>query len=160
MNAQTTTPATAAEKRLLTQRIYIKGSTFDSPETPEIFKATIEPKIDMQAQTNYKELEPKIYEAVLTIKLIAKHEEKVVWTIELHQAGIFTIEGIAGEELKQVLNGHCMNIVYPYACEAISGIVVRSGFPPIYLTPINFEVLHFEQQKRQKEKASVEQIVV
>jgi len=141
-----------------TQRIYVKGSSFESPLTPKIFTESLTPKIDMQIQTNYSEIENHLYEAVLSLTLTNQaeekenkqnKEEKTIWRLELHQAGVFTLEGFTEEQLRQTLYGFCMNLLYPYACEAISGMIVRSGFQPVYLTPMNFEILYREQLRRQ-----------
>lgn len=147
--------ATTTEQRnvFATQRIYVKKSFFESPLTPKVFKEVdLKPKVEMQVNTNYTEVEPKVYEAVLTLNLTNQADTTVLWRVELEQAGIFSIEGFTEEQLKLALHGFCMNILYPYACEAISGLVIRSGFQPVYLTPMNFEVLYREQLKRQTQK--------
>jgi preprotein translocase subunit SecB len=135
------------------QRIYIKGSSFDAPLLPKIFKENLTPKIDMQVQTHYSEIEPTVYEAVLTLDLTNKAEEKILWQIKLQQAGIFTLEGIPKEQIEPALYGYCMNLLYPYACEAVSNMAVRSGFVPVYLIPMNFEALYQEQKRQQAEAA-------
>jgi preprotein translocase subunit SecB len=47
-----------------------------------------------------------------------------------------------------VLGIACPNILFPYVREVISDIVVRGGFPPVMLSPVNFEALY--QQQRQQ----------
>jgi preprotein translocase subunit SecB len=42
----------------------------------------------------------------------------------------------------------CPNILYPYLREVVSDVVVRAGFAPVILTPINFDAL-YQQQKQQ-----------
>lgn len=155
MSANLNTEQQGSEQKnvFTTQRIYVKKSSFDSPLTPAIFKETPVPKVEMQAHTNYVAVEPNVYEATLTLNLTNQADEKILWRLELHQAGIFTIDGFSEEQLKQVLHGFCMNVLYPYACEAVSAMVVRSGFQPVYLTPMNFEVLYREQLRRQTNEA-------
>jgi preprotein translocase subunit SecB len=156
-----TTEAKQAEQKsnFATQRIYIKSSSIEAPLLPHIYKETVTPKIDMKVETNYTEIEPKIYEAVLTLDITNKAEktdtsdERVLWQIKLQQAGIFTIDGFPNEQLEPALYGFCMNILYPYACEAVSGMTVKSGFAPAYLIPMNFEALYHEQKRRQEEEA-------
>jgi preprotein translocase subunit SecB len=43
--------------------------------------------------------------------------------------------------------------LFPYAREAVSDLVVRAGFQPVLLNPINFEAL-FAQQKQQQAEAA------
>mgnify|MGYP003465588460 len=44
----------------------------------------------------------------------------------------------------------CPTILFPYAREAVSDLVGRAGFPPLYLTPVNFEALYAQQLQEQK----------
>ena len=121
-------------------------------EDTALSKAFIEsrpvPKIDMQVHVNHETKPDSTIEAVLTLQLVAKHEEKVLWRLQLQEAGLFSLDGFAPDMIQPVINGFCMNMIYPYACEAISEIVVRGGFEPVYLAPMNFELLYQEQQKK------------
>ncbi|OIQ86093.1 protein-export protein SecB [mine drainage metagenome] len=47
----------------------------------------------------------------------------------------------------------CPNILFPYAREAVSDMVTRAGFPPVLLSPINFEALFLQQKQHQAEQA-------
>ena len=40
------------------------------------------------------------------------------------------------------MGSFCPNILYPYAREAISGVVAKGGFPEFILQPINFDALY------------------
>jgi preprotein translocase subunit SecB len=48
-----------------------------------------------------------------------------------------------------VLGIGCPNIVFPYLRETISDVVIRAGFPPLLLNPVNFEALFMQQQQQQ-----------
>lgn len=139
-----------------THRIYIKGSTIETPLTPMIFKEKHNPKVDMQVQTNYTTVEPNTYETVLSLQLTSQAEDKVYWRLQLQQAGIFTIENLPKDQLEMALHGFCMNLLYPYACSNISEMIVKSGFLPVFLMPMNFELLYREQQKKEAEKKQAE----
>ena len=41
-----------------------------------------------------------------------------------------------------VLGVTCPNILYPYVREVVSDAVVRAGFPPVVLAPVNFEAIY------------------
>lgn len=171
-----TTSNQAPQGNFVTHRIYIKGSNFEAPHLPGIFKEMLTPKIDLQVQTFCSEIEPKIYEAVLTLDITnvgekepktnpndktpsattpptpgMSKDDKIIWRIQLKQAGIFGIDGFSKEQTEQALYGFCMNLLYPYACEAVSNMAVRSGFNPVYLIPMNFEALYMEQKLKANE---------
>jgi preprotein translocase subunit SecB len=46
----------------------------------------------------------------------------------------------------------CPTILFPYAREAVSDLVGRAGFPPLYLAPVNFEALYAQQMEDQADK--------
>ena len=48
----------------------------------------------------------------------------------------------------------CPNILYPYAREVISDVVMKGGFPQLCLSPVNFDVL-YQQENQQGETATV-----
>lgn len=133
------------------QRIYIKDSSFESPNTPAIFREEWQPEVSIDLQTKSQILEADAHEVVLTVTVTAKKQDKTVFLVEVKQAGIFGIKGFNKDQLGHMLGSFCPNILFPYAREAISDISVRGGFPPLYLTPVNFDMLyaqHLEQQKQ------------
>jgi preprotein translocase subunit SecB len=134
-------------------RIFIKSASFEAGSlTKEIIDLRPVPKIDMQVHVSHEIKDDKTIEAVLTLQLIAKQEEKILWRMQLQQAGLFTLDGFGDAQRKQVISGFCMNMMYPYACQAISELVVRGGFEPVYLAPMNFDALYQEQLKKEKEQ--------
>jgi preprotein translocase subunit SecB len=42
-----------------------------------------------------------------------------------------------------------MNILFPYAREAISDLSNRGGFPPLILAPVNFDALYQQHMQKQ-----------
>ena len=82
----------------------------------------------------------------------AKIKEKTLFLAEVGQAGIFTIRNIPDPDMEPVLGIACPNILYPYVREVVSDIVSRAGFPPVVLTPVNFEALFQAQKQAQAEQ--------
>jgi preprotein translocase subunit SecB len=58
------------------------------------------------------------------------------------------------DQLPMVLNIGCPNIVFPYLRETVSDVVIRAGFPPLLLNPVNFEALFLQQQQAQQQQAA------
>jgi len=54
--------------------------------------------------------------------------------------------------LPPVLGIACPNVLFPYARETIADAVIRAGFPPVHLAPINFEALYQQQQLAQMQQ--------
>ncbi len=69
--------------------------------------------------------------------------------VEVQQAGIFAMVGFNENDQKYLLGSQCMNILFPYAREAISDLTSRGGFPPLILAPVNFDALYQQHMQQQ-----------
>ena len=136
------------------QKIYIKDVSFETPNSPEIFREQWQPDINLQLNNNTKSVEENIHEVILTLTVTAKIGEKTAFLIEVQQAGIFNIKGYSEQEMGAMAGAYCPNILFPYARETISDMVTRGGFPQLLLAPINFDALyqqHLQQGNKTEE---------
>jgi preprotein translocase subunit SecB len=138
--------------KFIIQRIYVKDSSFEAPNTPEVFRTEYKPGVSFNMSTKTNNFEENMYEVVLTMTAEVKNvDDKVLFVIEVQQAGIFRIEGLEGENLTQVLHITCPNILFPYGRENIDNLANRGSFPSLMLAPVNFESA-FAQAKEQHAK--------
>lgn len=133
------------------QRIYIKDSSFESPRTPLIFQRQWQPKVNFDIKMRNEKVADDVYEAVISLTAEATLEGETAFLIEVHQAGVFTIKDFPEAELEGILATVCPNILFPYARETIDSLVTKGGFPPLMLSPLNFDALY--RQKKEQEAA-------
>ncbi len=140
------------EQQFSLQRIYIKDMSFEAPNSRETFssEARWQPKMNLDISTGNNKLDDNHFEVVLRLTVTATQEDKTAYIAEIQQAGIFLCNSL-GDQLPQVLGALCPGILFPYAREAIDSVVVRGSFPPVMLSPINFDA--FYQQALEKAKA-------
>ena len=147
----------AQEKNLTIQKIYIKDFSFESPRSPEIFtRQDWSPKTDLNLRSAHKVADGDNHEVTLTITIEAKEDDKTIFLIELHQAGIFQMTGYSPEEFKAIVGSFCPNILFPYARESIASIVSKGGFPDFILQPINFDALYAQGMAQAKAQAEAQ----
>ena len=147
----------AAEKRLAIIKIYLKDFSFESPQTPDIFRrGDWQPKTNLNLRSAHTSVDGDHHEIVLTITIEAKEEDKTCFLIELQQAGLFEIAGYEGEELQAVVGSFCPNILFPYARESIASLIQKGGFPEFVLQPINFDALYMQSKQQQMAAAAEE----
>lgn len=143
--------------KFIIQRIYVKDSSFEAPNTPEIFRAEYKPGIQFNMTTKTNNIEDSMYEVVLTMTAEVKNsDDKVLFIAEVQQAGIFRIEGLEGDSLTQVLHITCPNILFPYGRENIDNLANKGSFPALMVAPVNFESAYLqarEQQVKQQKSA-------
>jgi preprotein translocase subunit SecB len=130
------------------EKIYVKDLSLENPGAPMSFRQQEAPAIEIGLRTSGDQIEPNIYESVLTITLTAKVADRTVFLVEAAQAGIFTIKGVPVEQLQNVLAVHCPTVLFPYVRETVADAVSRAGFPPVHLAPINFEALYAQQMSQ------------
>jgi preprotein translocase subunit SecB len=147
------------EREFAVQRMYVKDLSFETPESPGIFKDQWEPDMNLEMHTNSSELEEGAHEVVLSATVTVKSNEKTAFLIEVKYAGIFTIKHFEEEQLGALLGSVCPSIIFPYLREVVSDIVTRGSFPQLILAPVNFDALyaqHLEQQESKKTTDSKE----
>lgn len=133
------------------EKIYVKDLSLEIPNAPAIFLEQEQPEIDMQLANGAQQLEDGFFESSLTITVTAKLGDKTMFLCEVSQAGIFQIRNVPAEDIDPILGVACPNILFPYARETVSNLVGRAGFPPVLLSPINFEALYMQQRAAQAE---------
>lgn len=128
-------------------KIYVKDLSIEVPNAPHIFLERETPSIDIELHTAAEQIGDGYHEVVLTVTVTAKMEEKVVFLIEVGQAGIFQVRNVPDEALNPLLAIACPTSLFPYAREAMSNATTRAGFPPVVLTPVNFEAMYMARQQ-------------
>lgn len=144
----------APKSEFLIQRIYVKDISYETPQTPVIFQQEWKPDLNLQINTTTSQLTEGVHEVVLKLTVTVKSADKVAFLAEVKQAGIFTAQHFADDQLHAILGGVCPGILFPYARETISDLVTRGTFPPLYLAPINFDALYLQQLEQQKKQST------
>lgn len=133
------------------QRIFTKDISFESPNTPQTFVEEWKPEVSLNLETKSNRINEQLHEVVLSITATVTTDKKTAFLIEVHQAGVFSIKNFPNEQLHHMLGSFCPNILFPYAREVVSDLVVRGGFPQLLLAPVNFDALYAEHMKKQAE---------
>ena len=136
------------------EKLYIKDLSLEVPNAPAIFLENESPEISLQLQTGMQRLSEDAFEVVLTATVTSKIGEKTVFLVEVGQGGIFRLRNITEENLEALLSIACPNILFPYAREVVSDAVVRAGFAPVILQPVNFEALYAARLQQEQEQAA------
>jgi preprotein translocase subunit SecB len=136
------------------EKIYVKDASLEIPHAPQIFTDRNQPQIAIELGNFGQQIEENIFEVAIKVTVTSKIADKTVFLVEVTQAGIFQISGVPEENLELIIGITCPNILFPYARESVSDLVVRAGFPPVLLNPINFEALFAQQKQQQAEQTA------
>lgn len=147
----------AAEKQLSIIKIYVKDFSFESPQSPRVFRTDEwKPKTSLNLRSAHTTIDDDFHEVVLTISVEAKDGDKTLFLVELHQAGLFEVSGHTEEEADMLFGSFCPNILFPYARESIAAIIQKGGFPEFVLQPINFDALYLQTMQQQEQASKSE----
>ena len=145
------------QKQIAVQKIYVKDFSFESPNSPNVFTGNEwQPKTNLNLRSAHTAVADDIHEVVLTMTVEAKHDETTLFLVELHQAGLFLIAGYTPEEFDAIVGSFAPATLFPFAREAIAGVVSKGGFPEFLLQPINFDALYAESRRQAAAQASAQ----
>jgi preprotein translocase subunit SecB len=134
------------------EKLFIKDLSVEVPNAPAIFLEREAPQIDVKMSTESHALSEDRYQTGITVTVTAQIGDKTLFLVECSQAGIFHIQNVPQEQMPMVLGIGCPNIVFPYLRETVSDVIIRAGFPPLLLNPVNFEALFVQQQQQAQQQ--------
>ena len=133
------------------QAVYLKDVSFEAPAGPRVNTNT-NPTINLNLNTAVNDLGSDMKEVVLTVRVEAQASEKTLWLVELQQAGAFGIRNVPAGDMQRLLGIFCPNYLLPYARQVISDLLMKGGFPPFLLPPVNFDALFAQAAARAQQQ--------
>ena len=125
------------------QSVYLKDCSYESPNGPRLpNNQGWEPKFQLNMNTSAMELAEDVREVLLTVTLEARQGETTMYLVEVKQAGVFAIAGAASaDDMKRLIGSFCPSVLFPYAREVVSDLIIKGGFPNFLLPLVNFDAL-------------------
>ena len=126
---------------LKVDRLYVKEINCKIPHAPGLFEAPefkenagqLSSSIEMNIKTQL--LAKDKYEVVLHAIIHGKAKNLSLFTLEVQQAGVFTIN-VPASQIEQIIKNNCVSFLHAYLSQAVTNAIVQAGFPPIVLQPL------------------------
>ncbi|MDR3151526.1 MAG: protein-export chaperone SecB [Holosporaceae bacterium] len=137
---------------------YVNDLSFEVINAPSRLHGSQEqPQIDVHLDVKTDKCDDlssdhNVYAVNLAVTIQAKMD-KPMFILELEYTGEFAIGGFGEDILDQILNIECPRLLFPFVRSVIASAVGDGGFPPLYLSPIDF-VEFYEERKNKQSKAS------
>jgi preprotein translocase subunit SecB len=130
------------------EKLYVKDLSLEVPNAPQVFMQAESPQLEIQLRNEATQVSEGLYDVAVTVTVTASSGEKTIFLAEVVQCGIFQVRGFPAEEFERVLEIACPTVLYPYAREAISDLVMRGGFPSVVLQPMSFEQMYLQRRQQ------------
>lgn len=127
------------------EKVYVKDMSIEIPHAPAIFSEQEVPALETTLNINADQFQEGFYEVVVTATATTKAKDKVVFLVEVAQAGIFEMRNIPAEQLDPIVGIHCASMIFPYLRANVADLVTRAGFPALHLPNINFEAFYAQR---------------
>ncbi|MEE8077405.1 MAG: protein-export chaperone SecB, partial [Pseudomonadales bacterium] len=93
---------TSAQVRL--ERLYLKDSSFESPNSPGVFREQWQPEIELEINNRSHKVAEDRYEVILTATVKARQAgERTAFIVEIQQAAVFHMTGLDDQVTHRVL---------------------------------------------------------
>jgi preprotein translocase subunit SecB len=142
------------EQQFEIQKVFVKDASFESPNSPEIFREKWQPKTDVHLTAQNTKISDELYEITLNVTVTSTQNERTAFLVEIKQSGVFLIKNFPEDQLDHLIGSYCPHTLFPYAREVVSDLVTKGGFPPLLLSPVNFDALYQQQLAKIKQQQS------
>ena len=131
---------------------YIKDLSFEMPHAPEIFaKMQTQPKINVDVRVQSNKLAEDSYTVDLNLVLNGDIENEKLFVLELTYSAAVQIKA-EPEQIEPILHIEVSRMIFPFARNIITQVMMEGGLPPLMLTPIDFGAVYEAHKKRESEE--------
>ena len=139
-----------AKKSFLIKQIVLSGSEFTVKMPVFSLKEKWEPSAQFDLQVVEAHLGSNDHHVELIIDIDVKIKDQEIFSIKIKQSGVFEIDGYSGEDQDRLKKSFCPNILFPYARQAVTQLTTSAGFPPLNLSPVDFETRYLQLKAQEK----------
>lgn len=129
--------------------IYLKESSIEVPEAPDIFlKSFEETTTDLNCQSSFTQSNEyeNVYEVTLNIEICTRNKDFNLYILNFTYAGLFQLNNFKNQEqTEEALAVDCPNIIFPYARQYVSLITGLTSLPTSLIQEIDFKQLYYKE---------------
>jgi preprotein translocase subunit SecB len=130
---------------------YIKDLSFENPNAPESLVAGWPaPDTGVEIAMRHQALRDNMYECIIHFRVEAKKKDdkKTCFIVDLSYAALVVLHNIPKENHQPAMMIEVPKLMFPFARQIIADATSQGGYPPLFLSPINFEGLYVAELKK------------
>ena len=129
---------------------YVRDISFENPMAPHALRRGLPaPKTRIQFGVDARRLEEKglegRFEVTLTVNAETHRDGETVFITEVQYGSTVSMEGVPEEQRHPLLFIEVPRLAFPFVRQIIYDLSIQGGYPPLLLTPVNFQQLYLER---------------
>ncbi len=122
------------------EHIFVKDLSWEAPTPLHMLQKGWKPNAEVKMQHSHQKVSDDGHHQVsITTTVTVSIDDQQVFVAEVVQCGTFLLKNFEADPLEHVLEVYCPNVLLPYARQHLSDMIVRGGFPPLFIGPVDFE---------------------
>jgi len=134
---------------------FVKDYSFENPNAPEsLVTGWPQPETDIKVQRHHTQVKDGLYDCTLQLTVTAKRKDdnRTCFILDVTYGALVMMQGIPAEHHHVLASVEVPKMIFPFVREIVASGTRAGGFPPLYLPPINFEMIYINEMKRAKER--------
>jgi preprotein translocase subunit SecB len=143
--------ATEAQPLFIIHLQYLKDLSLENPN-PLVHLTDAQdakPEIGINVQVNARHLTEKMFEVVLEVNADAKRGQDKMFICQVQYAALVSLNTeLKEDQFRDVLLENCPEFLFPFVRNVVADSTRETGFPPLFLQPVDFKALNQAQKQR------------
>lgn len=146
---------------------YVRDISFENPNAPDSLKPgdknpDMDLNIGMDARKIPDEKHDNMYEVVLSASATAKRDDLTLFLLDV-QYGVTVLvdKKVPEDKIHPLLFIEMPRLIFPYVRMLVSTLTSHGGFPPLFMTPVDFQALYmqrFSEEMEAQKQAAVKEV--
>ncbi len=129
---------------------YVKDLSFEIPNAPGSLRGVAgSPDMDVSVNLSVRNIDSDtvkaMFEVVTQLRVRAMRGGTAMFLVDLDYAMVVSIDGVPEDHRHPVLLIEVPKLSFPFVRQILASVVSDGGFPPLYLTPVDFGALYMER---------------
>ncbi|QIE56299.1 protein-export chaperone SecB [Pikeienuella piscinae] len=147
-------PTAAQGPRVAIKAQYVRDASFENVAVQKgDGRMDRKPEIQVGVNLDAKKRGENAYEVILKVNATAKHEDDVLFIVEVEYAGLFEIANVPDAQLHPFLLVECPRLLFPFTRRIVADLTRDGGYPPLMLDMVDFANLYRSEVERRKSAA-------
>lgn len=127
---------------------FIKDLSFENPNIGKLqIKQGESPSISLDVNVEAQRVGSDVFESSIHFSAEAEHSGGKIYVLEIVYGGLFRLQNVPPQAMEPFLLINCPTLLFPFLRRIVADITRDSGFPPLWLDPIDFGTLFMRRQQ-------------